>query len=77
LKVTDFVAGEWLRYTIGAQAGRYVVNLVGTGPMEVTVNGGVAVKSGEAVTLLTGSNSLVLKSTGAAEVSAIKLTPSR
>jgi hypothetical protein len=77
LKVTDFVAGEWLRYTIGAQGGRYVVNLVGTGPMEVAVNGGVAVKSGKVVTLLMGSNRLVLKSTGAAEVSAIRLTPSR
>lgn len=77
LTVTDFTAGEWLRYTISAQPGRYAVSVVGAGPMEVAVNGGPAVKSGEVVSLLLGTNTLVLKSTGEASVSAIRLTPAR
>lgn len=75
LKVVDFKAGEWLRYTVSADAGRYVASVVGSGPMEVTVNGGAPVKSGAVVSLPPGTNMLVLKSAGAAEVSAIRLTP--
>lgn len=75
LEVTDFVAGEWLRYTISATAGRYVVSLVGDRPMEVAVNGGPVVKSGATVSLLPGTNTLVLRSTGAASFSAVKLIP--
>ncbi len=77
LKVVDFKAGEWLRYTVTATAGRYGVNVVGSGLTEVIVNGGSAVKSGAVVELLPGTNTLVLKSTGAAEVSTIRLTPAR
>ncbi|MBO9546923.1 cellulase family glycosylhydrolase [Caulobacter sp.] len=77
LKVTDFTAGEWLRYTVSATAGRYAVSLVGEGPMEVAVNGGAAVKSGAIVSLMAGTNTLVVESTGAATVSAIKLTPAK
>jgi endoglucanase len=77
LKVVDFNPGEWLRYTVTATAGRYAVSVAGTGPMEITVNGGAAVKSGAVVSLLPGTNTLVLKSTGAAEVSAIRLTPAK
>ena len=75
--VTDFSAGEWLRYTVSATAGRYAVSVVGTGPMEVAVNSGTAVKSGAVVNLLPGTNTLVVKSTGASTMSAIKLTPTR
>lgn len=77
LTVTDFSAGEWMRYTISAQPGRYAVNVVGTGPMEVAVNGGPATKSGATVSLLPGTNTLILRSLGAATASAIKLTPVR
>jgi endoglucanase len=77
LKVTDFAAGEWLRYTVSAAAGRYAVSVVGTGPMEVSVNGGAPLKSGAVVSMLSGTNTLVVKSTGAASVSAIKLTPAK
>lgn len=77
LKVTDFVAGEWLRYTVSATAGRYAVSVVGEGPMTVAINGGPAVNSGAVVTLQAGTNTLVLKSTGAASVTAIRLTPAK
>lgn len=77
LKVVDFKAGEWLRYTVSATAGRYGVDLVGSGPMEIVVNGGSAVASGAVVDLLPGANTLVVKSTGAAEVSTIRLTPAK
>jgi endoglucanase len=77
LKVTDFAAGEWLRYTVSAAAGRYAVSVVGTGPMEVSVNGGAPLKSSAVVSMLSGTNTLVVKSTGAASVSAIKLTPAK
>ncbi|NQE64206.1 cellulase family glycosylhydrolase [Caulobacter sp. RHG1] len=77
LKVVDFKAGEWLRYTISATAGRYAVNIVGTGPMGIVVNGDSEVKSGAVVKLLTGTNTLVLRSTGAADVSTIRLTPAK
>ncbi|WP_454716410.1 cellulase family glycosylhydrolase [Caulobacter segnis] len=77
LKVTDFAAGEWLRYTVSATAGRYAVSVVGEGPMEVAVNGGAAVKSGAVVSLLPGTNTLVVKSTGASSVSTIKLLPAK
>jgi hypothetical protein len=77
LVVTDFSAGEWLRYTISAAGGRYAVNVVGTGPMEFAVNGGPAAKSGAVVTLLAGTNTLVLRSTGDATATAIRLTPAK
>ncbi len=77
LKVTDFVAGEWMRYTVSATAGRYAVSVVGTGPMEVSVNGAAPVKTGAVVALLPGTNTLVLRSAGAATVSAIKLSPTK
>ena len=73
--VTDFSAGEWLRYTVSATGGHYDVNLVGSGPTQVSVNGDPV--NGKAVTLLPGTNTLVVKSMGASSLRAIKLTPAK
>jgi endoglucanase len=71
-KVTDFSAGEWLRYTISAAAGRYAVSVVGTGPMEVSVNSGAAMKSGAIVTHAVGDQYASGEIDGRGMLSAIK-----
>ncbi len=74
--VTDFTAGEWLRYTVTAErAGAYAVRIDGQGAMTLTANSGAAVRSGGTVHLLAGTNVLVLRSDGAAAVTSIKLKP--
>jgi endoglucanase len=74
--VTDFTAGEWLRYTVTAdRAGVYAVTIAGQGPMTVSANGGAAVRSGGTAALQGGTNSLILRSEGAAVVTSITLKP--
>ena len=75
-RITDFTAGEWLRYTVNAErAGTYAVKIVGQGPMTVSANGGAGVTSGGTVRLLAGTNVLVLRSDGAAEATSLTLNP--